>query len=138
LIGKIIFHKSVVSTTRKNKGKMAKRHYDPEVKAQAIQRYLNGESSYAIAKDLGLPYPDLVRKWAEAWRKQHGISAENYRKEGIAEEVDEIMKLRNIIKVKEEELDILIKALSILARGEISDWEGLKMLIKSLYNQQFR
>ena len=111
---------------------MSKGHYDPEVKALAIQRYLNGESSYAIAKDLGLPYPDLVRKWAEAWRKQHGISAENYRREGVAQEVDEIMKLRNIIQLREQERDLVLKVLSIYIKGDISGFDELKSLILGL------
>lgn len=115
---------------------MANRNYDPEIKAIAIQRYLNGESSYEIAKDLHLPYPDLVRKWAEAWRKLHGISAENYRKEGIAEEVDELMRLRSIVRAKEEERDIAFKALACYVRGEISGWEELKVFIQKLFDKE--
>lgn len=105
---------------------MARRHYSEEIKRIAIQRYLAGESSYVIAKDLELPYPDLVRKWVESWRKRNGISAENYREVGIGEKVDEMLKLQHIVQEREEERDLALKVLSLAMKGEISGWEELK------------
>lgn len=112
-------------------------HFDDELKNEAIRRFLAGESAGKIAKDMGIPSPDYVRKWVQDWRKKRGISAKNYRKKEVVEEVDEIMKLRNIINEIEEQRDIALKALSIFAKGEISGLDELKMFIKNLFDQRF-
>jgi transposase-like protein len=41
---------------------MTRVFYDQKVKDEAVQRYLNGESSGKIAKDMGINSPDLIRK----------------------------------------------------------------------------
>lgn len=111
---------------------MARRFYSEEIKGIAIQRYLNGESSYVIAKDLKLPYPDLVRKWAEAWRKLHGLSADDYRKENIGDEVDMNMKLRNQLQGLTEDIEALLKVIVLMAKEEIKDSSELLSQIKQL------
>jgi transposase-like protein len=104
---------------------MTRVFYDQKVKDEAVQRYLNGESSGKIAKDMGINSPDLIRKWVQAWRKKHKLSAEDYRKPNIADDVDEIQRLRNIITRIKEERDILLKTLSLFIKGHIKDWEEL-------------
>lgn len=100
---------------------MAKNYYEPEIKKKAVQLYLTGESSYKIAKDLVLPYPNLVRKWAQAWIKKNGLSATDYRKERIGDEADEI-RLRNIIQRREEERAVAIKAVLLILNGKVKNW----------------
>lgn len=128
----MLFANSVVLETRKTQHKMARRSYSEEIKEIAIQRYINGESSYLIAKDLGLPYPDLVRKWAETWRKKHGLSANDYRKENIGEEVDMNMKLRNQLQSLNEDIEALLKVIVLMAKEEIKDRMELLSQIKQL------
>jgi|GEM_PF-1278227 len=104
---------------------MERIYYDQKVKDEAVRRFLNGESSGKIAKDMGIHSPDLIRKWAQLWRKKYGVSVENYRKPNIADEVDEIQRLRNIIVRVEEERDIVLKSLSLLVKGKIQGWDEL-------------
>jgi len=104
---------------------MGRIFYDQKVKDEAIRRYLNGESSGKIAKEMGINSPDLIRKWAQAWRKIHNLRPDDYRKADIADDVDEIQRLRNIIARIEEERDIVLKNLSLLVKGNIKGWEEL-------------
>lgn len=101
------------------------KYYDQKIKDEAIRRFLNGESSGKIAKDMGINSPDLIRKWVQAWRKKHNLSAKEYRKPNIADEVDEIQRLRNLIIRIEEERDLVLKIISLLTKGEIDGWEEL-------------
>lgn len=100
-------------------------YYDQKIKDEAIRRFLNGESSGKIAKDMGINSPDLIRKWVQAWRKKYNLSAKEYRKPNIADEVDEIQRLRNLIIRIEEERDLVLKILSLVTKGEIDGWEEL-------------
>lgn len=100
---------------------MANRYYDPELKSIAIQRFVNGETSPAIAKDLEIKDPDLIRKWVQLWRKKHNLSATDYRKESIGEEIDEMIRLRNQIQRLEDDLDTALKALVLIARVKAED-----------------
>lgn len=52
---------------------MGRIFYDQKVKDEAIRRYLYGESPGKIAKEMGINSPDLIRKWAQAWRKSHNL-----------------------------------------------------------------
>jgi transposase-like protein len=101
-------------------------YYDQKIKDEAIRRFLNGESSGKIAKDMGINSPDLIRKWVQAWRKKHNLSAKEYRKPNIADDVDEIQRLRNLIIRVEEERDLVLKFLTLVTKGEIEGWEKLQ------------
>jgi transposase-like protein len=108
-----------------NQKKMDRKYYDQKIKDEAVQRYINGESSGKLAKELGIHSPDLIRKWAQLWRKKYGVSVENYRKPNIADKVDEIQRLRNIIVRIEEERELVLKTLSLVMKGEIKGWDEL-------------
>lgn len=104
---------------------MARKYFDQKIKDEAIRRYLNGESSPKIAKDMGINSPDLIRKWVQDWRKKHNLSADEYRKPDIAEEVSENLRLGNKIQRLEEELHLVLKILSLVMKGDIYSWEEL-------------
>ncbi|REG92146.1 helix-turn-helix domain-containing protein [Algoriphagus antarcticus] len=109
---------------------MSRKFYDQSVKDEAIRRFLNGESSGKIAKDMGINSPDQIRKWVQAWRKKRNLSAKDYRKPDIADAVDEIQRLLNRIQKFEEERDLGLKILSLLLTGEIKGWEELLIRIR--------
>jgi transposase-like protein len=100
---------------------MANRYYDPELKSIAIQRFVNGETSTALAKDLEIKDPDLIRKWVQLWRKKHNLPATDYRKESIGEDIDEILRLRNQIQRLEDDLETSLKALILIAKVKAED-----------------
>ncbi|SFB55346.1 Transposase and inactivated derivatives [Algoriphagus aquimarinus] len=104
---------------------MGRIYYDQSVKDEAINRFLNGESSPKIALDMGINSPDLIRKWVQSWRKEHNISSKGYRKPNIADDVDEIQRLRSLNQRVEEERDLVLKTLSLVMTGEIKGWNEL-------------
>jgi len=104
---------------------MERIYYDQRVKDEAARRFVAGESSGKIAKDMGIHSPDLIRKWAQAWRKKHNLPAKDYRKPNIADDVDKIQKLLNLIHRIEEERDLVLKTLSLVITGEIKGWDEL-------------
>lgn len=110
---------------------MERRHYERETKDKAIKMFLDGKSSHQIAKDLNLPSPDLIRKWVQFWRKENNVSATNYRRSNIAEEVDEKMRLLNKIEKIEQERDLVIQVLKLVCTGKINGWEGIFPYLKT-------
>lgn len=84
--------------------------YPPEFKAQIVQVAREGEKSYVdIAKEFGLS-PTSVANWvreADTREKHGGLSGD---------ERAELLALRRELKKKDEELDILGKALAFFAR----------------------
>lgn len=84
--------------------------YPPEFKTQVVQMAREGERSYVdIAKEFGLS-PTSVANWvreADAAETRGGVSAD---------ERAELRTLRREVKKKDEELDILGKALAFFVR----------------------
>jgi transposase len=50
--------------------KPAKRVFAFEFKLDVVRRYLAGENRVALAKELGLSSPELIRKWTQLYRDQ--------------------------------------------------------------------
>lgn len=92
--------------------KRSYKSYSPELKLDAIQRVLAGESVKIVAKQLEVTDPDYIYKWIEKY--------ETYGEVGLKR------KLRNhpdldkdyVIKELEMENEILKKYLQILKREE--------------------
>ena len=112
---------------------MGRNYYDQKLKDEAIRRFLNGETSGKIAKELDIESPDQIRKWVQAWRKKHNLPATGYRKSDIAEDVDEIIRLGNVVQRVEEERDIALKALSLVVTGEVQGWKELLSIMNPKY-----
>ena len=110
---------------------MGRIYYDQSIKDEAIRRYINGESSGKIAKDMGINSPDLIRKWVQVWRKKHNLPNDGYRESSIANNVDEIQRLRNIIMKIKEERNLVLKLLRLVIAGEIIGWEELLSRLRS-------
>ncbi|RPA66878.1 transposase [Cyclobacteriaceae bacterium YHN15] len=110
---------------------MERRYYSNELKDKAVQMYLDGKTSPQIAKEFDLPNPDMVRKWVQIWRKENSVPAENYRRSGIAVEVDEKMRLLNKIERVEHERDHLLMTLKLVCTGDIEGWEELLSFMKN-------
>ncbi len=104
---------------------MERTHYEQHVKDEAVRRFINGESAGKIAKEMGIKSPDLIRKWVQTWRKKHNLSADEYRKPNIADDVDEIQRLRNENFRIEEKLHLVLKILSLVIKGDINSWNEL-------------
>jgi len=104
---------------------MGRIYYDQSIKDEAIRRYINGESSGKIAKDMGINSPDLIRKWVQSWGKEHNISSKGYRKPNIDDDVDEIQRLCSLNQRVVEERDLVLKTLSLVMTGEIKGWNEL-------------
>lgn len=84
--------------------------YPPEFKAQVVQLAREGDRSYVdIAKEFGLS-PTSVANWV---RDAGGVEGGG----GLSvDERAELQALRRAVKRKDEELDILGKALAFFAR----------------------
>ncbi|MCU1532819.1 MAG: transposase [Arthrobacter sp.] len=50
--------------------KPTKRLFSFEFKLNAVQRYLSGESKVALAKELQLSSPELIKRWARQYRTE--------------------------------------------------------------------
>ena len=50
--------------------KSTKRKFTFEFKLDAVHRFLAGESQVALAKELELSSPDLIKKWARIYRNE--------------------------------------------------------------------
>jgi transposase len=85
--------------------------YPPEFKAQVVQIAREGEKSYVeIAKEFGLS-PTSVANWVREAESVGGGRG------GLsADERAELVALRKAVKKKDEELDILGKALAFFVR----------------------
>lgn len=110
---------------------MERRYYSQEVKDKAVKMFLEGISSHQIAKEFNLQSPDIVRKWAQFWRKKNNVAADNYRRSNIMEDVDEKMKLLHSIDIAEQERDLAIQALKLVCTGKISGWEEMLTHLKN-------
>ena len=85
--------------------------YPPEFKARIVELYRDGERTYVdIAREFGLS-PTSVANWVKAARADEGRdSAMTFA------EREEVVSLRRRLRQKEEELEILGKALAFFAR----------------------
>lgn len=85
--------------------------YPPEFKARIVELYREGERTYVdVAKEFDLS-PTSVANWVKAARVDEGHDAAL-----TFAEREEVTALRRKLRQKEEELEILGKALAFFAR----------------------
>lgn len=86
-------------------------YYAPEFKAQIVQLYREGERTYAdVAREFGLS-ATTVANWVKEARVEDGQDS------GMTfAEREEVVRLRRKLRQKEEELEILGKAVAFFAR----------------------
>ena len=85
-----------------------RRTYDDELKAEAVQMFLDGHSADSIAQNLGISSPTLIYRWKDQLVKKAGPAAATL-ESGVTE-------LENELHRVERERDILKKALSIFSQ----------------------
>ena len=93
------------SSRRKRGGR---RVYDEELKAEAVQMLLDGQSAEAVARNLGLSSVSLLYRWKAKLARANGLPTASL--EGRLRQLQE--DLRRV----ERERDILKKALAIFSQ----------------------
>ena len=93
------------SSSRKKRGR---RVYDDELKGEAVQMLLDGQSAEAVVRNLGLSSVSLLYRWKAKLIRQDGVAAASL--EGRVRQLQE--DLRRV----ERERDILKKALAIFSQ----------------------
>ena len=86
----------------------ARRSYDEDLKAEAVQMLLDGHSAASVAKNLGLSGANLLYRWKSKILKESGPAATalDSRVQQLEEELHRV----------ERERDILKKALAIFSQ----------------------
>jgi|SRR5271163_3654464 len=93
------------SRRRKRGGR---RVYNEELKSEAVQMLLDGQSAEAVARNLGLGSVNLLYRWKAKLARENGLPAATL--EGRLRQLQE--DLRRV----ERERDILKKALAIFSQ----------------------
>ena len=85
-----------------------RRVYDEELKGEAVQMLLDGQSAEAVARNLGLSGVNLLYRWKAKLARQNGLSAATLE--------NRVRQLQEDLRRVERERDILKKALAIFSR----------------------
>ncbi|WP_420458303.1 transposase [Neolewinella sp.] len=88
-------------------GKRAYRRYDANFKAEALKQLERGTSVTELAASLGVK-PSLLHSW-KSQAKQPAV---------VLEQAEEVKRLTKQLKAREQEIDILKKALRIFSQAD--------------------
>ena len=88
--------------------KRGRRVYDDELKGEAVQMLLDGQSTEAVAKNLGLSSVSLLYRWKAKLFRQNGAAAATLE--------SRLRQLEEDLRCVERERDVLKKALAIFSR----------------------
>jgi len=97
--------------------KRERRKFDESFKRMAVELHLNGKTSTAIGKELGIG-ADLVRRWTREFKLGGDESFPGNGKQSLSEEQWEILELKKALNEARIERDILKKAVSIFSKGD--------------------
>lgn len=86
----------------------ARRDYDAELKAEAVQMLLDGHSAQSIVQNLGISGTNLLYRWKAQLLKQAGPAAASLEAR--------VKQLEDELQRVERERDILKKALAIFSQ----------------------
>ena len=86
----------------------ARRVYDEELKGEAVQMLLDGQSAEAVARNLGIGSVSLLYRWKAKLGRQNGLPAATLE--------DRVRQLQEDLRRVERERDILKKALAIFSQ----------------------
>ncbi len=95
---------------RKSTGKKrgGRRVYSEELKAEAVQMMLDGQSAQSVADHLGLSGTNLLYRWKDKLLKQSGPAASTLE--------SRVRQLEDELRRVERERDVLKKALAIFSQ----------------------
>jgi transposase len=93
------------SSRKKRRGRRA---YDDELKGEAVQMLLDGQSAEAVVRNLGLSSVSLLYRWKAKLARENGVAAASL--EG------RLRQLQDDLRRVERERDILKKALAIFSQ----------------------
>ena len=88
-------------------GKRAYRRYDATFKAEAVKQLERGTSVSELAESLGVK-PSLLHNW-KSQAKQPAA---------VRQQAEEVKRLTKELKAREQEIDILTKALRIFSQAD--------------------
>jgi len=86
----------------------SRRVYDEELKGEAVQMLLDGQSAEAVVRNLGLSSVNLLYRWKAKLARENGVAAAGL--EG------RLRQLQDDLRRVERERDILKKALAIFSQ----------------------
>lgn len=92
---------------------MKKRVYSKEFKEQAVRLSHQRENIKELADELGIKVERLYK-----WRRWANSNPSTAVKTAVAEESNEVKKLRKALREKELELEILKKAVHIFSKSD--------------------
>lgn len=85
-----------------------RRHYDEELKAEAVQMLLDGHSATSICQNLGISCPSILRRWRQRLVAEAGPVGETLE--------SRVQRLEAELQRVEREREILKKALAIFSQ----------------------
>jgi len=92
----------------KKSGRMMRRKYSEELKAEAVQMFLDGHSASSIAENLGLSGTNVLYRWKDKLVKTSGPAAMSLE--------NRVHQLEEELRRVERERDVLKKALAIFSQ----------------------
>lgn len=92
----------------KKSGRMMRRKYSEELKAEAVQMFLDGHSASSIAENLGLSGTNVLYRWKDKLVKSSGPAAMGLE--------NRVHQLEEELRRVERERDVLKKALAIFSQ----------------------
>ena len=93
------------SSRKKRRGRRA---YDDELKGEAVQMLLDGQSAEAVVRNLGLSSVSLLYRWKAKLLRQNGVAATTLE--------SRVRQLEDDLRRVERERDVLKKALAIFSQ----------------------
>ena len=92
----------------RGKGRIGRRVYDDELKAEAVQMLLDGHSAHSVASNLGLSSASLLYRWKAKQLEQSGPAAATLE--------NRVHELECELHRVERERDIIKKAVAIVSQ----------------------
>ena len=100
--------KSNGKVTRRKKPRRTRRSYSDELKAEAVQMYLDGHSAQSVVNNLGLSSTNVLYRWKDKMLAESGPAATTLD--------SRVRQLEEELRRVERERDILKKALAIFSQ----------------------
>ena len=100
--------KSKGKLSRVKKRRKTRRSYSDELKAEAVQMYLDGHSAESVVNNLGLSSTNLLYRWKDKMLAESGPAATTLD--------SRVRELEDELRRVERERDILKKALAIFSQ----------------------
>jgi transposase len=95
----------------------SRRKFSKEYKLRAVERSYQAESISGLAKELGIRTP-LLYRWRSELLKHEESSFSGHGTERLSPEEAQIRLLEKALRIKDQELEILKKAIGIFSMSD--------------------